>query len=175
MKGNSMAQDALFDPDQFMQSTIDAPMETDYQLAPEGTFVATVGDFDSKAFQKFDFVYKKGPKEGQEGSMTKFSCPFVTQDPAVLAAMEGRESVTLEAQLTLDRTANGSLDFGKDRNVKLGRLRKALGQNNPGPWSPSDLRGKGPLLIQVKHEKYTPKDGGEPRTFARVVDFAPMK
>lgn len=169
-----MAKDELFNPDEFMKMTVDSPMETDYQLAPEGTFVGTVGDFDSKAIQKFDFVYQKGPKAGEAGSMTKFTCPFVTQDPAILAVMEGRQTVTLESQLTLDRTPTGALDFGKDRNVRLGRLRAALGQNNPGPWDISQLRGAGPLLFKVKHEEYETKDG-EKRKVARVVDFAPMR
>lgn len=166
-------KDELFNPDEFMQQTVDAPMATEYQLAPEGSFRAVVGDFDSTAFEKVDFTYKKGNRVGEPGSMTKFTVPFVTQDPEVLAKMEGRDSVTLYMQMILDRTPEGSLDFGKDKNVKLGRLRAALGQNSTPGWTFAQLKGGGPLLIKVKHESY--ESGGEKKLAARVIDVAPAR
>ena len=64
----------------------------------------------------------------------------------------------------LDLTQDGqSLDRGKGRNVQLGQLREAIGQNKPGePWSPSMIEGavakikisnrinEGKLFIDVK-------------------------
>lgn len=163
----------LFNPDEFMQQTVDAPMETKYQLAPEGTFEAQIGEFNSTAFQKIDFEYKKGPKVGEQGSMTKFECPFVTQDPKVLAAMEGRESVTLFMQMIIDRTPEGAIDYGKDKNVRLGKLRAAVNQNAAGAWNFPMLMNSGKLLIKVKHEEY--ESGGEKKKAARVVDVAPLR
>jgi hypothetical protein len=50
----------------------------------------------------------------------------------------------------LDQDSNGDLDYAKGKNVGLGRLREALGQNSPGAaWSPAMLKGAGPAMISV--------------------------
>ncbi|MGH2638967.1 MAG: hypothetical protein ACRDF4_06765, partial [Rhabdochlamydiaceae bacterium] len=42
----------------------------------------------------------------------------------------------------LELTSSGAIDFGKGKNVGLGRLREALGQNKIGkPWSFNMIRG----------------------------------
>lgn len=163
-------QDTSFDAGAFMQATIDQPMETDYQLVPEGTYQAMVGDFDESAISRIPFTYKKGPNAGQPGSMVKFNCPFAIQDPAVLASM-GRENVTVDWQLILDTNELGQLDWGKDRNVKLGQLRAAVNQNQPGPWSVQNLKGAGPLMVKVAHETFKRADGSDGKA-ARVVRVA---
>lgn len=162
-----------FDAASFMQATIDQPMETEYQLCPEGTFQAMIGDFDEKAVERIEFTYKQGPKAGQPGSMVKFNLPFSIQDPAVLAQM-GRETVQVEYQLILDTNELGQLDWGKDRNVKLGQVRAAVNQNNAGPWNVFQLRGAGPCLVKVTHEEYKRRDGSEGKA-ARVNRVAPMR
>lgn len=162
-----------FNADEFMQSTVDSAMVTDYQLCPEGTFPALIDDFDSSAFERISFEYKKGPKAGEKGSMTKFNCPFSIQDASVLSKME-RDRVVVEWQMIIDRTPEGGLDFGKDRNVKLGQLREAVGQNAPGPWNFPMLRGKGPLMVKVVHESFKRSDGTDGKA-ARVVRVAPLR
>lgn len=43
----------------------------------------------------------------------------------------------------LDVTESGALDMSKGKNIGLGRLREAVGQNAPGkPWSPGMLLGQ---------------------------------
>ena len=34
-----------FDPDAFMQTTVDQPLETEYVLVPQGEYVAMIDDF----------------------------------------------------------------------------------------------------------------------------------
>jgi hypothetical protein len=48
----------------------------------------------------------------------------------------------------LDVDDNGNLDTSEGRNVGLGRLRKALGQNE-GAWNPPMMKGKGPVMVKV--------------------------
>ena len=165
--------DTSFDAAQFMQATIDQPMETEYQLCPEGTFQAMVADFDEKAVDRIEFTYKQGPKAGQPGSMVKFNCPFSIQDASVLAQL-GRESVQVEWQMILDVDDMGRLDFGKDRNVRLGQLRSAVNQNQPGPWGVFNLRGAGPVMVKVVHETFQRKDGSEGKA-ARVSRVAAIR
>lgn len=156
-----------FNADAFMQATVDQPMETEYQLCPEGTYQAMIVDFDSSAIERISFIYKKAPRTGQPGSMVKFNCPFSIQDPAVLAKM-GRDNVQVEWQMIVDVDEYGQIDWGKDKNVRLGQLREAVGQNKPGTWAISNLRGAGPLMVKVVHESFKRNDGSE-GVAARVI------
>lgn len=165
--------DQTFDAASFMQSTIDQPMETEYQMVPEGTYQAMIGDFSETAVERVEFTYKKGDRAGQPGSMVKFNLPFAIQDPGVLAKL-GRESVQVSYQIILDTNELGQLDWGKDRNIKLGQVRAAVNQNQPGPWSLFNLRGAGPCMVKVVHETFKRADGSE-GTAARVARVAPLR
>lgn len=149
-----------FDPDLFMQQTVDAPMETEYKNVPIGEYRAFIGDFDSKALVEFNFTYKKGDKAGQEGSMKKFTCPFVIDDGGQVAQSLGRDKALVDMQLIIDiDPTTGKLDTGVNKNVKLGQLRDAVGQNTPGqPWGFSMLRGQGPVMIKVVHTEFERAD-----------------
>lgn len=161
-----MTEQSSFNAAEFLQGTIDQPMDTEYQLCPEGKFQAMIADFDEKACELVDFTFKKGPNAGQPGSMVKFNLPFSIQDDAVKAQM-GRDTVHVEYQLILDRDNLGQLDWSKGKNVKLGQVRDAVGQNVSGPWSIFNLRGAGPCYVNVVHETYRRKDGTD-GTAARV-------
>lgn len=160
-----------FDPDTFMQQTVDAPMETEFRLCPAGEFSAMIGDFTSEAFEVIDFEYKKGTRAGQPGSMTKFNLPFIINDDKAKQELN-RDQVVVTKQMILDvDPITKQLDFGVNKNIELGRVRDAVGQNNPGPWSVSQLRGAGPLMVKVEHIEYARKDGtkGKRAEVTRVV------
>lgn len=159
-----------FDPESFMQQTVDAPMATEFLVVPEGEYQAIIGDFDSDAFKSFDFTYKKGPRAGEPGSMTVFNCPFKIQDAALKASME-RDEVTAYGRFTLDFEADGSLSTKEGRNVTLGQLRAAVGQNQPG-WTFSQLRGQGPVMVKVTHRS---DDKNPERKYAEVTRVAPIR
>lgn len=73
----------------------------------------------------------------------------------------------IQIQLDIDENT-GKLDMGPNKNVRLGQLRKALGQNIPGrPWSIPMMKGKGPFEVQISH--YTPE--GRDESFERVNGF----
>jgi hypothetical protein len=73
----------------------------------------------------------------------------------------------ISVQLDLNEE-NGKLDMGPNKNVRLGQLRKALGQNIPGrSWSFAHLKGKGPFEVQVGH--HTP-DGSD-QVYERINGF----
>lgn len=163
-----------FDPDVFMQTTVDQPLETEFKLCPEGEFPAMIGDFDSTAFSQIDFEYKKGDRAGQPGTMTKFDCPFIINDDTAKQAL-GRDNVIVTKQMILDiDPATKGLDFGPNKNVPLGQVRDAVGQNNPGPWAPGQLRGAGPVIVQVKHIEFARKDGSKGKR-AEVTRVVKMK
>jgi hypothetical protein len=147
-----------FDPDTFMQQTVDAPLETEFKICPAGEYPSMIDDFDSSAFEQIDFEYKKGARAGEPGTMTKFNCPFVINDDRAKQEL-GRDKVIVYATLLLDIDENGGIATGQNKNVKLGQIREAVGQNQAGSWSVAQLRGAGPLMVKVEHIEFQRKDG----------------
>lgn len=152
-----------FDPDVFMQQTVDAPMATDYLLCPEGYFQAMVDDFEN------DKAFASGEKDGRR--WVKLNVPFSIQDPGVLAAL-GRDKITVRGSWFIDFEEGSSAPSTKPgTNVLLGRLRSALNQNS-GPWNFSMLKGAGPVTVRVKHRADS-RDSS--KVYAEVVDVAPVR
>ena len=142
-----MNDSSTFDPDAFMNATVDAPLATNLQGVPEGEYTAVIGDFDSSAFRSVTVTNKT---TGLSQDRPVLEVPFVIQDDALKAKL-GREQITHRETFWLDIDANGKLDTGPDKNVRLGQLRNALGQNAAGtPWAPSMLRNMGPVRIVIK-------------------------
>jgi hypothetical protein len=162
-----------FDPEQFMHQTVDRPLETEFTMVPQGEYLASIDDFDRDALESIDFTYKRGPNAGSPGNMLKLSLPFVINDDAVRQEL-GRDKVVVTKQIILDTDDNGQLAFGTNRNIELGRIRDAVGQNVNGPWSLMELRGAGPVMIKVVHIEYDRRDGtkGKRAEVERVVRVA---
>src|SRR5882762_3929771 len=117
-----------FDPDAFMETTIDQPLETERKLVPAGEYTLMIDDFTSAAFRTSDFEYKKGPNAGQPGSMTVFNIPMVVQDDKI-NALFNRDKVLVFKECILDFQDDGQLAWGVNQNVDLGQVRNAVGQN----------------------------------------------
>lgn len=162
-----------FDPDTFMNQTIDQPLADEYVLCPEGEYPAMIDDFDTKVFRTNEFTYKKGPNAGLPGEMTTLNLPWVIQDPKAQAALN-RDRVVVPQPIILDFDENGMLDWGVNKNVNLGRVRSAVGQNQPGPWSISKLRAQGPCMVRVIHREITRKDNSKMKV-AEVDRVVPIR
>jgi hypothetical protein len=146
-----------FDPATFMNQTVDEPISADYVLCPEGEYQAMIDDFDENVFRTNEFVYSKGPSAGLPGEMTTFNCPWVIQDDRAKLALN-RDKVIVPMPVILDFDQNGALDHGTNKNVKLGQLREATGQNGKGPWTIANLKNAGPAMVRVVHREITRKD-----------------
>lgn len=155
-------KDSTFDPSTFMNQTVDAPMDTVFQQCPEGEYRAMIDDFDGNAFDSFQG--KEGTKSEGKTFVT-FKPPFVIQDAAVQAELERDKVVVYHSGIFLDFDEAGRLDFGKGKNVGLGQLRDAVGQNAEGPWTFDALKGAGPVMVKVVHE--ADKNDAE-KKYARV-------
>ena len=150
----------MFDANEFMQSQMDKPLETEYTLVPIGEYAATIDDFTQEAIEKVDFTYKSGERAGTPGTMIKFTIPFSIQDDRVKRELQ-RDKVIIAKQLILDFEDDGkTLSTGPNKNIELGRIRAAVGQEK-GPWSPAMLRGAGPLMVKTTHVEYQRKDGSK--------------
>lgn len=155
-----------FDADAFMSQTIDAPMSTQLLGVPEGEYTAMIGDFDSTAFRQVAVTNKT---TGLTQDRPVLEVPFVINDDALKAKL-GREQITHRETFWLDIGADGRLDTGPDKNVRLGQLRHALGQNAPGtPWAPTMLRNMGPVRIVIK----TTSDKRDPdKKYTNITKYA---
>jgi hypothetical protein len=147
-----------FDPDTFMSQQVDLPLATEFTLVPIGEYLSAIDDFDKDALEAIDFTYKRGQLAGTPGKMFKLTLPFVINDEKVKQEL-GRDKVTVTKQLILDIDEKGRLAEGVNRNVELGRIRDAVGQNGDGPWSISQLRGAGPVMVKVGHVEFERRDG----------------
>jgi hypothetical protein len=157
--------DQTFDADAFMTATIDAPMATNMAGVPEGEYTAMIGDFDSSAFKT---VTTTDRQTGGTRDRPVLEIPFVILDDALKAKL-GRETITHRETFWLDMTAEGKLETAQDKNLRLGQLRAALGQNTGAPWSPSMLRNMGPVKILIK----TTSDKRDPeKKYTNITRYA---
>lgn len=155
-----------FDADAFMGQSYDGELDTVIVIPDEGDYRANFSEFTSEnGFRTFEA--KKGNNIGKE--YTVFEPPFVlADDPRLLAikTARGTDVVIVRSKgVFLDLTDQGALDFSKGKNVDLGRMRDAVGQNQKSGWKITDLIGQGPVMVRLIHEK-DPQD--ETKKYARI-------
>lgn len=144
---------SVFSPEQFEQMTIDQSFETEWTPIPEGDYIAFIEDI---KFNQF---------EGRDGrNYFVLNVTYNIQDENLQKEL-GLDSVRVRDSIFLDVNEDGSLAVGPNKNVRLGQLRAAVGQNKPGEvWSPGMLRGAGPVKVHVTISE--PNEEG--KTYNRV-------
>lgn len=130
-----------FDAEKFMTSTTAGPMSTSVPQCPEGEYRAVVDDGDKA------ITFRNGAKDGREWH--QMAVLFSIQDDAVKALLK-RDKVLVPHNMFLDISGD-QLDTEEGKNVGLGRLRKALNQNDGSAWAPAMMKGKGPVMVKVTH------------------------
>lgn len=157
-----------FDVNAFLNAEVDEPMATQVEKPPEGDWLARIAKISGP--DEIATKWVKGPEGGR--TWTKIAIPFELFDPELLTKM-GRKNpirVTSDWELEVDSATSRALT-GPGKNVQLGRLRAALGQNIAGqPWSFSQLPGAGPVKVTIKHRK-NPQNPDDP--FVNVTKVSP--
>ena len=122
-------------PDTFLNTEVSSANATAYVPVAEGEFTGS--------------IKKIAPRVLNDGRAV-LDVTWAVDDEATRQET-GMAEPTVRQTIWLDLTESGSLDFGKGRNVGLGRLRDALGQNETGkPWQPGMMVG-GVAKIKVTH------------------------
>ena len=153
-----------FDAEKFLNQTIQTPMSTSTTPCPEGEYRAFVDDGDNA------ITFQEGgtDRNGNDLSPRMKVLFAITGDQLPnLQLKRDKVLVTWTAWLDID---GDTIDLREGKNVSLGRLRKALNQND-GAWNPLMMKGKGPVLIKVGQRS----DRNDPtQKYAEVIRVAPL-
>lgn len=138
---------SAFDPDLFMNTTTTDANDTTFVPVPAGVYPASIDSVTPRT----------------AGDKPVLEVKWIIDSNEAREAT-GMEKPSVRQTIWLDVTAQGGLDMGKGKNVGLGKLREALGQNKPGQaWAPGMLVGQ-VAQVQVGH-----RSGKEPgEVFADV-------
>ena len=140
-----------FNPDEFLMSESEETLATKFIPWPEGECEVFVQDV-------------KADKVGQNNRPV-LKVIFSTQAQEIKDHLSMDEpKLNHTVWLDIDEET-GRLAAGTNKNIGLGRLREALGQNNGSAWAPSHMIGQ-PCVISVGHDP----DKNDPETvYARVT------
>lgn len=131
---------SVFDLDTFVQSTTDEPLATRMIPVPEGEYLLAVASHDK-------WCEVRSITEGKMAGRVIADLQFEVLDESVKQALS-MDTVRVRKSYFLDLTPDGRVDFGPNKNIQLGKLREALGQNKPGvPFGA--LKGAGPVKGRI--------------------------
>ena len=127
-----------FDPEVFLAQQHTGSLDTRVPPLPEAEYPALI---DNVELREVNF------RDGGKGLALNVMC--LVEGPEVKEAC-GVPSKRVRYNFLLDLAPDGSLDMSNSKNLRLGRLREAIGQNTERPWSFLDLKGQ-PVKVRVKH------------------------
>lgn len=148
--------DSVFNPEQFLGTTTDETGETTFTPVPVGEWTGQI---------------KK--VEARSGTAQSTGRPWYSLD-VIWSVLDDEvktrtrmEEPTVRQSLFLDVNEGGQLAWGTNKNVRLARLRAAVGQNRSGkPWAPSHLEGQ-MAKIRVTHRPH--QETGDPMAEVSAV------
>lgn len=120
-----------FDTQSFLDAAITSSNDTKVTPVPVGEYVGIIDKVVPRQWQSKD------------GTQTGIALDvfWIIEDQGVKEFL-GRDTVTCKQGVMLDINSTGGLDMSKGKNIGLGRLREAVGKNNPGEaFSFSQLPG----------------------------------
>lgn len=160
-----------FNPDVFLNQTQTGGMATHRTPIPEDEYMAFVDSGDKAVVLRMIDI-KKGDRAGQQALICDVWWNIT--DEKAKAALPNRDKILCKQSFFVDLKADGqTIDNGEDKNLKLGRTRTALGQNDPNnPWAFFMLKGAGPARVKVKQR---PDDDDETIIYDEVVAVAPWE
>jgi|SRR5687768_3450012 len=128
---------SVFNPETFLNTTFDESFSTARIPVPEGEYTAVIKEIK--------------PRTAKERAV--LDVIYGIDDPHV-AEVTGFESPQVRQSIFLDLTPTGGLAIGEGKNIGLGKLREACGQNQKGKaWQPGLLVGQ-VVKVKVAHRTY---------------------
>lgn len=129
---------SAFNADAFLQTSTKQSNDTKLIPVPEGDHPAQISKL----------AVRSGVKDGTPWYTLDLVWEVLDEESKKVTGMS---KPTVKQGLFLDLTPEGALDMGKGKNVQLGKVREAVGQNKEGrAWSPAMLQGTVATIL-VKH------------------------
>ncbi len=117
---------SAFDPDLFLSQEIKGESATTYTPIPE---------------MEAALLICKGVKvRALKGGSIVLDIMWIVDEQEARDAT-GMDEPIVRQGCFLDIDSHGALEMGEGKNVNLGRVRAAVGQNSKSAWSPSQLEG----------------------------------
>ncbi len=130
---------SAFNPETFLDQEIDTQFDTKYALVPDDDYTALIDNVVGR-----EFINKETGERGIIADVT-----YELMDCDEVKETLGLKKAVVKQGLFLEYE-NGVLADGTGKNVKLGKLREATGQDKKGkPWKFSMLIGAGPVVVHV--------------------------
>lgn len=147
--------DSTFNPEQFLGTQTDTAGETKFFPVPVGEWTGQCTKCDARQFTS--------EKNGNTYTVLEYT--WEVTDQAVKDETR-LERPTVRQSVFVDLTPAGGLDFGRNKNIQLGRLRAAVGQNKDGrAWAPTHIVGQ-MAKLKVSHR---PDNNGDPQAQVDTV------
>ena len=137
--------ESMFDPEAFLDATLPGGNSTKREIVPMGAYKAHVG----KLVVKGGTISKEGENYGKP--WRALNIQWVIENQAVNDLLD-LPRVTVYDSVFLDLDDEGQIAMSKGKNIKLGKLREAIGLNS-GPVQFRAFEGR-PATISVGHEPY---------------------
>jgi len=150
---------STFDAANFLNTVYTDSNATQYVPIPEGVYPCMTGIP--------NVVSGNSKTDGKP--WYRLDLPIIIDDAGVREAM-GRDEVKSKFSVMLD-VDNGVLATGTGRNVQLGRLREALGLNEPGQEFALNMLSGKTAKCQVTHRAHPTRSG---EVIAEVNELAPL-
>lgn len=154
-----------FDVSLFENLVAEGPMATQYEPVPEGEYTAVVEAVEPTVVNLSD-----GPTPA-----LRIRWRIMGPEADEIAEKTGRPnpsvSQTIFLDVETDKSGKARLATGAGRNVQLGRLREAVGQNDGGKWEPNMLLNSvAKIFVTHSASKTNPED-----VFANVSAVRPAE
>lgn len=126
---------STFDPEMFMNVPVEGANDTKRPIVPAGEYRCQIFKLVPRSG-----TIENGDKAGQP--WCSYNLVLEVLDDAVKEEL-GLDRVFVNHNVFLDLTPDQQLDMGRGKNVALGKVREAVGQNDPSsPWSFAMLLGQ---------------------------------
>ncbi len=146
---------SVFDAETFANTQTDSAMDTVLTPCPPGDRKGQVTKIEARQFVS--------DKDGKTYTVMDVHWHILDDEAKKVTGME---KPSCRQSIFIDMTPEGATDLGKGKNIQLGRLRDAVGQNSKGKkWSPSMLVGT-LALCHVEADK------SDPENYSRVTKVA---
>ena len=133
---------STFDLSGFLTTSSTDAMESEFKPIPEGDYLSVI-------VGESPYELSVRPVQTKDGMAHVMDVNCKIDDPGNSEA----DGKVVRYSCWLDLEPTGAFTKGDNKNVKLGVIRSALGQNVPGvEWSPSMMVGQA-IRISVKHSK----------------------